>query len=126
VLKHKIISDDPIDFGAITRRRVRILVPRGTGIDRKEARDLAFAVKKAVWDRHGEQIALAVIFYDDIFDPAGTLGSWDYCPNGVWGDAVDDPSSQQRWVLERSSKEAWDIVATLRRRSRDGGNVDNR
>ncbi len=126
MLQHKIISADPINVGAATRRRVRVLVPRGTGIDRKEARDLAFAVKAAVWDRHGKQIALAVIFYDDILHPSGTLGSWDYCPNGVWADAVDDPSSQQRWVLERSSKEAWDIMAALSRRSRDGGNVDSR
>jgi hypothetical protein len=64
-------------------------------------RDLAFAVKNDVWRRHGGQGALAVMFYDDLLHASGTLGSWDYCPNGIWADAVDSPSSQRRWVLER-------------------------
>ncbi len=125
MLRHKVITDDPIDFGAVKRRRVRILVPRGSAIEGKEVRDLAFSVKTAVWDRHGHQSGLAVMFYDDIFSTRGSLGSWDYCPNGRWVDACDSPSSPQRWILERQSKELWDLIADLRSRSQGVGNVDN-
>ena len=125
MLRHKIIQDDPINFGNVKRRRVRVLVPPGTQIDRKEVRDLAFAIRDAVWGRSGPQAGISVIFFDDLFTLTCVLGCWDYCPNGVWGDCVDSPSSSQQWVLERKYREPAQVIGEMqRRRSRGVDSVD--
>lgn len=95
----RLISDDPIPIGHARRRRVRVLVERGTRIETKKVRDSAIVWATAVEDQHGHQDAIAVMFYDDILNTAGILGSWDRCPGGVWANAVDAPNKPQMWVI---------------------------
>lgn len=104
MIQHKVITDDAIDIGRCKRRRVRVLVPAGARIDARETRDIAMAVRDAVWKRHGAQAALKVLFYTDIFTPVDVLGAWDYCPGGVWANAFDRPDDPMTWVLKRYSQ----------------------
>lgn len=99
MIHHKLISDDPIPFGATQRRRVRLLVPRGTKIETKESRELAMLWATMVDDQHGHQDAIAIMFYDDILSTTGILGSWDRCPGARWANAVEAPDLPQMWVI---------------------------
>lgn len=113
---HRIISDDAIDFGRVKRRRVRVLIERRLTVDTRPVRELAELIAHRVLEKHGDQHAIAVMFYDDIFTPAGTLGSWDWCPNGVWADADTARSgdySHHRWILDRSSLMPFQLAKQL-------------
>jgi len=118
-MQHRLISDDDISFGRVRRRRVRVLIERGFPVEERPVRALAEILARGVLKKHGDQAAIAVMFYDDIFTPQGTLGSWDWCPNGVWGEADktrDGDYSQHRWVLERSALMPYQMVQQLLKR----------
>ncbi len=132
-MNHRLISDDPIPVARAKRRRVRILVERGTRIETKEVRELAMLWAAAVEEDHGHQDAIAIMFYDDILSTAGILGSWDRCPGAIWANAVDAPKLPQMWVIIKGVDS--DVMLKIRinlqkqasrRRSSDGGNVDSR
>ena len=133
MIKHRVITDDPIPVAAAKRRRVRLLVERGTKIETKEIRELAKSWAETVEKEHGHQDAIAVMFYDDIFSTTGILGSWDRCPGGRWANAVEAPDKPQMWVIIRGVDS--DVLLKVRlhlqeqakrSRSRGGGNVDTR
>ncbi len=130
---HRLISDDPIPCARAKRRRVRLLVERGTRIETKEVREMAMAWATALDADHGHQDAIAIMFYDDIFSTAGILGSWDRCPGAIWANAVDAPKLPQMWVIIKGVDS--DVLLKIRinlqeqanrRRSSGGGNVDSR
>ena len=117
-MDYRIIADDAIDFGRVKRRRVRVLIERGVAVKLQGVRDLAKLIGGRALDKHGDQAAIAVMFYDDIFSPLGILGSWDWCPDGVWGDADKARAgdySQHRWVLDTSALMPHQVIQQLLR-----------
>lgn len=128
----RILQDDPVDFGKVKRRRIRVLVERGIRIDSKHVRDLSIYLGRCAEVLHGEQRAMSVIVFNDLFSVFGVIGSWDLCPGGQWRNAVDAPELPRQWVITRGTDadmmlrlQQYLADQTRRRRSRDGGKVDN-
>ena len=130
---YRVLEDNAINFGNVSRRRVRILVPRDSKIDAKDIRDLCISLAASVEELHGKQRAISVMVYTDLFSVFGIIGSWDLCPGGQWRNAVDDPGLPRQWVVNRGigadmmlKLSVYFSDRTNRSSSQDGGNVEGR
>lgn len=132
MITHRVIADDDISIGKAKRRRLRVLLERGSRIDSKDVRDLAFHYGQRVQQLYGGQDGISIMFYTELFTPTGILGSWDRCPGGRWANAYDAPQLPQQWVITRGVdadlllKMRQHLADQARSRRRDGGNVEGR